>query len=491
MQEFDKMDDIINEDENKSVPDAQTQATSLNNSLENEGLLPDQPDVIVVKKNEKLVIEDNYYDLNNPKKDQKPKEEENDYPNIQNQQQVSPKKEEPKPLSPLESSLKEVSRSSGLNLKAYFIEDNRKEIEALKNNPNIRNFQFNGDLKSFYRDTYRHILESNMIARQLDPDNKKLPDITKLTEKFEAFMKNVGQELKDRDQIEEYVPFGGLTAHEIREIQKDALMNRPKTREEALQRNASKLGGKDYDARIDNAYIQAHQTIDDNFGPNYRVGDNPKLDEEKLTNTINTIKGAQAIHDNKKIWKTYKPDFSAPKFNKPIWKHPISNTFKLIGRGIGIVWDCAVKFPINNASRGLAYPFKKVGSIINRTYHAYKLEKDLLAKGFTKEQIQEKMNENNSKILDIEKDSKNIEKQFESNKKIINDYKETKEKEKQKTVEKANVKDVAVVNNENQEVNPNRIGIEVKECESQIYEGELVPKVNEEHTLIKKNELVN
>ena len=82
-------------------------------------------------------------DLNNLKKDPKPKEEENDYPNIQNQQQVSPKKEEPKPLSPLESSLKEVSRSSGLNLKAYFIEDNRREIEALKNNPNIRNFQFN------------------------------------------------------------------------------------------------------------------------------------------------------------------------------------------------------------------------------------------------------------------------------------------------------------------------------------------------------------
>ena len=41
-------------------------------------------------------------------------------------------KEAPKPLSDLDKSLNDVSRSSGLNLKTYFIEDNKKEIEALK-----------------------------------------------------------------------------------------------------------------------------------------------------------------------------------------------------------------------------------------------------------------------------------------------------------------------------------------------------------------------
>ena len=42
------------------------------------------------------------------------------------------------------------------------------------------------------------------------------------------------------------------TTKVIDSIQKDVLLNRPQTREEALQRNASRLGGKDYDEKIDN-----------------------------------------------------------------------------------------------------------------------------------------------------------------------------------------------------------------------------------------------
>ena len=396
--------------------------------------------------------------------------------------------QEPNVLSEVDKSLNEVSKASGLNLKAYFIEDNKKEIEELKKSGNVKTFEFNGDLKSFYKDTYRYILESNMIARQLNPDNKALPDITKLTEKFEVFMKNIGKELKDRNQIEEYVPFGGLTAHEIRQIQKDVLLNRPQTKEEAMKRNASKLGGKDYNAKIDNAYKLANKNIESNFDQNYRVGANPKLDEIKLNNAVNTIKGAKVIHSNKKIWNTYKPDFSAPKFSKPIWKNPISNAAKLIGRGVGIVLDCAIKYPVINAAKAIAYPIAKTATNISINRKVNQLEKALIEKGFTKAQIQEKMLDNSSKNLDIEKDSKNIEKQFEKNLKTINEYKETKEKEKNKIVEKTVIKEVEVQKQKDLEINPNRERIEVTEAAPQLYEGEIAPKV-EDKTMVKTQDL--
>ena len=71
-----------------------------------------------------------------------------------------------------------------------------------------------------------------------------------------------------------------------------------------------------------------------------------------------------------------------------------------------ITIDCAVAFPIANAARAISYPFAKVMSNISCTYNVRKLEKELVAKGFTHAQIREKMNENNSKTLDVEKDSK-------------------------------------------------------------------------------------
>ena len=461
------------------IVEAETRPETPNTTIiEDEAPLPDQEEILPqTKKDEKVVIAvEGVTDLM-PNTDTELKE-------------IAPKeiaqKEAPKPLSEVDKSLNEVSRASGLNLKAYFIEDNKKEIENLKASGKVQTFEFNGDLKSFYRDAYRYVLESNMIARQLNPDNKNFPDITKLTEKFEKFMKNVGQELKDRNQIEEYVPFGGLTAHEIKQIQKDVLLNRPQTREEALQRNASKLGGKNYEEKIDNAYELAHKTIESNFGKDYKVGENPKLDQAKLQNSIDTINGAKAIHDNQKIWEPYKPKFGLPNFNKPIWRHLISNAFKLIGQGIKIALDCAIVFPITNAAKAITYPFEKLEQSIRRDYNIRKLKEELVAKGFTHAQINEKLLENNSKTLDIEKDSKNIDKQFEKNLKTIKEYKE--EKEKQNKVEKTDVKDVEIQKQENLEINPNKQQIVVIEAETKLYDGDITPKI-EDKQVVKTNDL--
>jgi hypothetical protein len=265
-------------------------------------------------------------------------------------------------------------------------------------------------------------------------------------------------------------------------------LNRPQTREEALQRNASKLGGKNYKEKIDNAYELAHNTIEANFGKDYKVGENPKLDQMKLQNTIDTINGAKAIHENQKIWDPYKPKFGLPNFNKPIWRHPISNAFKLIGQGIKIALDCTIVFPITNVAKAITYPLAKFGSSIRRDYNVNKLEKELMAKGFTKDQIREKMLENNSKTLDIEKDSKNIDKQFEKNLKTIKEYKEEKEKEKQNKVEKTNVKDVEIQKQENLEINPNKQQIVVVEAETKLYDGDITPKI-EDKQIVKTNDL--
>ena len=507
-QELNKLEAELREDNETVIAEAETNAQTPNTSfVQDEAPLPDQENVVVTppKKNEKLVIA--VTDINGLVANEEI-ELQNLYPNQEKQDTTKEKtkedktttktedkndntkqevKEAPKPLSELDKSLNDVSRSSGLNLKAYFVEDNKKEIEQLKKNGNLKSFEFNGDLKSFYTEAYRYVLESNMIARQIDPDNKSLPDIAKLTEKFEVFMKNVGQELKDRNHIEEYVPFGGLTAHEIRQIQKDVLMNRPQTKEEALQKNASKLGGKNYEEKMENAYQLAHNTIEANFGKDYKVGLDPKMDEKKLANAVDAIKGAILIDENQKLWETYKPKFTAPDFKKPIWRHLITNTFKLISKGISIALDCAIKFPLTNAFRGVMYVFEKPGSAIMRNNKIQKLEEALMAKGFKRAQIREKIRENNSKTLDVEKDSKNIDKQFEKNLKTINAYKESKEKEKNKTVEKTTGKEMSV-QQEQKELNPNKQSIIVEEAAPQLYEGETAPEIKDK-TIVKTQDL--
>jgi hypothetical protein len=169
------------------IEEAETRPVTPNTTIiEDEAPLPNQEDILPqTKKDEKLVIAVEGVTDFMPNTDTELKE-------IATEKTETVVKEEPKPLSEVDKSLNEVSRASGLNLKAYFIEDNKKEIENLKASGKVQTFEFNGDLKSFYRDAYRYVLESNMIARQLNPDNKHLPDITKLTEKFESFMKNVG-----------------------------------------------------------------------------------------------------------------------------------------------------------------------------------------------------------------------------------------------------------------------------------------------------------
>jgi hypothetical protein len=499
-QELKNLEAEIKKEATPEIEETQTNPQTPNTSfVQDEAPINDQEDIVVdPNKNSKFVLA--VTDVNELLAGDI--ELQNLYPNQQEQDKTKDKtkgkpedkkdntkeevKEAPKPLSDLDKSLNDVSRSSGLNLKTYFIEDNKKEIEALKKSGNLKTFEFNGDLKSFYTETYRYVLESNMIARQIDPDNKSLPDIAKLTEKFEVFMKNVGQELIDRNQIDSYVPFGGLTAHEIRQIQKDVLMNRPQTKEEALQINASKLGGKNYEEKIENAYKFAHNTIEANFGKDYKLGLDPKMDEKKLANAVDAIKGAIIIDENKKLWETYKPKFSAPDFKKPVWRHPITNTFKLIGKGISIALDCSVKFPLVNLYRGIMYAFEKPIAAISRNNNIQKLEEALMAKGFKRAQVREKLRETNSKVLDVEKDSKNIDKQFEKNLKTIKEYNET--KEKNKSVEKTTVNEVQTPKQDLEVNNPNKTPMVIQECATVMYEGTLTPKI-EDKTLVKTNDL--
>ena len=123
--------------------------------------------------------------------------------------------------------LSKISSDSGLNLKAYFVEENKKEIDDIsKGNLGYTNFTFNGNMKEFYSQVYKHVLESNLINRQLSNQNERehLPTFEELSKDFEDFMKDIGTELVKRGHLEKYEPFGGLSAKEIKEIENGCLL---------------------------------------------------------------------------------------------------------------------------------------------------------------------------------------------------------------------------------------------------------------------------
>ena len=333
---------------------------------------------------------------------------------------------------PIDKKLAEVSKNSGLNLKAYFVEENSNEInEISKGNLGYVNFKFNGNMKDFYSKLYRHVIESNLIARQLadESERSKYPTIKELSQKFEEFMKEIGDELVKRGHLEKYEPFGGLNANELKEIENSCLLNRPRSEREAIERNVTNIEGKNFDEIVEKGYERATTTISTLFGETYKKGDDPAKDEVFLQTSANLIKGMSVLRGKEKIWNPYFPDLSAPKWNKPIHKHLISNGFKAIGRGLSIAFDGLVKFPLNNALRGIAYPFNKAASLISIAYNQRQLENLVYAKGFTKEDLKSVMNTSEKPALDVENDVKEIEENFKTNQKKIEEYKQEQHKE--------------------------------------------------------------
>ena len=183
---------------------------------------------------------------------------------------------------PIDKKLAEVSKNSGLNLKAYFVEENSNEInEISKGNLGYVNFKFNGNMKDFYSKLYRHVIESNLIARQLadESERSKYPTIKELSQKFEEFMKEIGDELVKRGHLEKYEPFGGLNANEIKEIENSCILNRPRSEREAIERNVTNINGKNFDEIVEKGYEKATTTISSLYGETYKKGDDPAKDE--------------------------------------------------------------------------------------------------------------------------------------------------------------------------------------------------------------------
>ena len=358
--------------------------------------------------------------------------------------------------SPIDEKLAEVSKNSGLNLKAYFVEENGNEInEISKGNLGYVNFKFNGNMKDFYSKLYRHVIESNLIARQLanEPERSKYPTIKELSEKFEEFMKEIGDELVKRGHLEKYEPFGGLNANELKEIENSCLLNRPKSEREAIERNVTNIKGKNFDEIVEKGYEKATTTISTLYGETYKKGDDPAKDEVFLQTSANLIKGMSVLRGKEKIWDPYFPDLSAPKWNKPIYKHLISNGFKAIGRGLSIAFDGLVKFPVNNVIRAAAYPFNKLANVISVAYNQRQLENLVYDKGFTKEELKAVMNRSEKPLLDVEKDVKEIDENFKTNQKKIEEYKQEQHKE---PVQQTEVKEQSLEENkvENEKIKP-------------------------------------
>ena len=388
----------------------------------------------------------------------------------------------------VDEKLAEVSKSSGLNLKAYFVEENNNEInEISRGNLGYVNFKFTGNMKEFYSKLYRHVIESNLIARQLADENgrEKYPSIKELSQKFEEFMKSIGDELVKRGHLEKYEPFGGLNANEIKEIENSCILNRPRNEREAMERTLSTINGKNYDEIVEKGYQRAEATISTLYGESFRKGQDPEKDNTFLQTSANLIKGMTVLRQKEKIWNPYFPDLSAPKWNKPIHKHLISNGFKAIGRGLSIAFDSLVKFPVNNALRGIAYPFNKLANVISVNYNQRKLENLVYAKGFTKEDLNAVMNSSEKPALNVEDDVKEIEENFKSNQKKIEEYREEQKKE---PVSQTENKEPSLELEQTQ--NEKRQQMIINELDDNLNKGDLVHMI-EDHTLVntKKGDL--
>lgn len=378
----------------------------------------------------------------------------------------------------IDQKLSSVSKSSGLNLKAYFIEENGKELDEIKKGSlGYTNFTFNGNMKEFYSKVYKHILDSNLIARQLasDEERKNLPTFQELSQQFEEFMKDIGDELVKRGHLEKYEPFGGLSAAEIRKIENGCLLNRPKNEKEAIERNVSNIDGKNFDEVVEKGYMKAADTISNFYGKDYKKGD-PNKDEQFLKASADLIKGMSSLRDKEKIWNTYIPNLSAPNWNKPFYKHPISNAFKAIRKGISLSFDAVVKFPVINALRAVRYPLEKTANLISTSYNQRKLEKLVYEKGFSKDDLASYMNRQESNLLNVEDDVKAVEANYKNNQKTIEDYK-NKEKQQNNPVKEGND---SVVKEEVKELANDKImKIEVPEAADIVNKDDIVPEIKD------------
>ena len=435
----------------------------INNQQENQNEQPEEENEELAKKKKK---DENLVIASNPNN--------NLIENVEEEVEVEQRDE-------VREKLAEVSRASGLNLKAFFVEENKKEIE--NENLGYTNFKFNGNMKEFYSKVYRHILESNLIARQLadENDRKKYPTFKELSEKFEEFMKVTGEELVKRGHLEKYEPFGGLSAKEIKEIENSCLLNRPRNEKEAIGRTVSNIEGKNFDEVVENGYKRAAETISSLHGPTYKKGVDPEKDKLFLQTSANLIKGMSVLRKSEKIWNPYFPDFSAPKWNYPIYKNLISNAFKAVGRGLSIAFDTIVKFPVNNLRRGLAYPFNKLANVISVSYNQRKLENLVYSKGFTKDELNSVINANEKPVLNVEEDAKAIDENYKANTNKIEEYKHQQTKEKVQEVDK---KEPEVVKEEIK--NENRIQMNIIELDDSVPKGEIVPRIDDEPNAVKQ-----
>ena len=468
------------ENENNNVNE-QKQNDQVNEKKENEQPKNEEQVPVEEKKKKKeevgILANANFNLLDNEEEKKEDKEE------------VKEEVKEEKKGSILDQKLSSVSKSSGLNLKAYFIEESGKELEEIKQGSlGYTNFKFTGNMKEFYSKVYKHILDSNLIARQLadEKDREKLPTFQELSQQFEDLMKNIGDELVKRGHLEKYEPFGGLSANEIKSIENSCLLNRPKNEREAIERNAANVEGKNFDELVEKGYEKAADTISNFYGKDYKKGD-PAKDEKFLSESANLIKGMSVLRDKEKIWNTYLPDLSAPKWNKPIYKHPISNAFKAVRRGIGIAFDGVVKFPVINALRAVRYPIEKGASLISIAYNQRKLENLVYAKGFNKNELASYMNKNEKPALNIEQDVKAVEANFKNNEKAIEEY-----KNKNKQQELPSKEDKEVVKVENMEpINDKIVKIEVPEAADIIDNKEIVPMIDDNSNIKQVDKVMN
>ena len=337
-------EDLLLNEENKNNNEQPVNRNEQNNLNANQN---------VVDNNHRNEINELPYELNNNQQqvneEQEKKKKKNEelaiVSNPNNNLINNAEKEVVKYDNVVDKKLSNVSKASGLNLKAYFVEENSKEIDEIsKGRLGYTNFTFNGNIKEFYSKVYKHVLESNLIARQLASEDErgKYPTFKALSEQFEEFMKATGEELVQRGHLNKYVPFGGLSAKELKDIENSCLLNRPRSEKEAILKNVSNIKGKNFDEVVENGYQKAMETLTTLNGENYQKGQNPNKDKEYLDTSANLIKGMKALRESEKIWNTYIPDFSAPKWKEPIHKHPISNAFRAIKRGFGITFDSLV-----------------------------------------------------------------------------------------------------------------------------------------------------
>ena len=296
-------------------------------------------------------------------------------------------------------------------------------------------------------------------------------------------MKTTGEELVQRGHLDKYVPFGGLSAKELKDIENSCLLNRPRSEKEAILRNVSNIKGKNFDEVVENGYQKATETLTTLNGENYQKGQNPNKDKEYLETSANLIKGMKALRESEKIWNTYLPDFSTPKWKEPIHKHPIANLFRAVKRGFGITYDSLVKFPLTNIGRAIKYPLDKVANIISVNYNQRKLENIVYSKGFSKEDLQNAMNHSEKPTLNVEDDVKAIDANFKENAAKIEQYKKEQNKE---NVQKEEKKEVGFQNL--QEQNPYRTEIVIHELDDNLLNEEKAPEIKE-NQMVKENNL--